>query len=46
MVFFLYFYTFIGECYAKIGTSTAMRVRIQIGDEAFAKFTRMKDDKK
>ena len=36
----------IGECYAKIGTSTAMRVRIQIGDEAFAKFTRMKDDKK
>lgn len=36
----------IGECYAKIGTSTAMRVRIQIGDEAFAKFTRMKDDRK
>jgi type IV secretory pathway VirB4 component len=36
----------IGECYAKIGTSTAMRVRIQIGDEAFNKFTRMKDDRK
>ena len=34
----------IGECYAKIGTSTAMRVRILIDDEVFELFKRIKRD--
>lgn len=34
----------IGECYAKIGTATAMRVKIQIGDEAFELFKQIKQD--
>ena len=36
----------IGECYAKIGTSTAMRIRIQISDPAFELFASLKDDMK
>lgn len=34
----------IGECYAKIGTSTAMRIHIQISDNAFDIFRSLKDD--
>ena len=34
----------IGECYAKIGTSTAMRVRIQIDDEVMNLFNAIKKD--
>lgn len=36
----------IGECYAKIGTSTAMRIHIQISDNAFNIFRSLKDDAK
>lgn len=34
----------IGECYAKIGTATAFRVKIQIDDEVFDLFRRIKQD--
>ena len=34
----------IGECYAKIGTATAFRVKIQIDDEVFNLFRRIKQD--
>ena len=34
----------IGECYAKIGTTTAMRVRIQIDDEVLQLFDVIKKD--
>lgn len=32
----------IGECYAKIGTATAMRIKITIDDEVFDLFERLK----
>lgn len=36
----------IGECYAKIGTATAMRVKIQIDDVVFDLFKRLKNEAK